>query len=392
MKTSSKWAIAVVAVVAVVSVLVLMARGRGIDVTVERVQRDTLSVSIAVEGRTQARESYTVTAPVSGRLNRLRVEEGDAIVAGQLLARLVPAPEDPRTLAALRAEVERAEAQLRGAQAQLREAGLQRTQAEREVERRRPLFEMGGLSREALEQAELAAVVAGERLEAAQASAAAAEGTLAGARARLVGAESGAATGTTELQVRAPVSGRVVDVPDPSERVVQAGTPLLVLADTEGLEVVLDVLSEDAVRIQASQPLLVTRWGGEGTLSGRVRTVTMAGYTKVSTLGVEEQRVDVVADIDHPPAALGTGYRVSGHVVVWRGDDVMVIPTSAVFRLATEWRVFVVEEGRARERAVDIGRRNERRVEIREGLVEDETVILFPSEAIEDGVRVRPSG
>ena len=168
-----------------------------------------------------------------------------------------------------------------------------------------------------------------------------------------------------------------------------AGSPIVVLADVGGLEIVLDVLSEDAVRIRSGNEVVLTGWGGEGALVAVVRTVTLVGYTKVSALGVEEQRVDVIADLDDPPPFLGTGYRVSGDIVTSRAEDVVAIPTSALFRVGEAWRVFVVRDGRAESRAAVIGQRNEDSAEILEGVDEGEQVILFPSEAVEDGVAVR---
>jgi HlyD family secretion protein len=375
------------AVLAVVAVAYTLSTGNGVEVDVAAATRDTLSVTIPVEGRTQARDRFTVAAPISGRLTRLEVEEGDSVGAGQVVGRLYPAPEDPRVVATVRAEVAAAEARHTEAEARLREAELQASQAVREVDRRRPLAEMGALTREAMEQAELAATVAEERSTSARAALASAEAALRGARARLLGNETTSGD-VRPVEVTAPVSGRVVRVPDRSERVVLAGTTLLELADTGGLEVVMDVLSEDAVSIGPGDELVVTGWGGEGTLRGRVRAVTLVGYTKVSALGVEEQRVDVYADLHDRPGTLGTGYRVSGEIVVWRGADVLTVPASALFRSGAAWELFVVEGGRARQRTVQVGHRNEDAVEIVEGLEEGDRVILFPPESIEDGASV----
>lgn len=373
---------------AVLAVAYTLLTGNGVEVDVATAMRDTLSVTVPVEGRTQARDRFTVAAPISGRLTRLEVEEGDSVRAGQVLGRLYPAPEDPRVVATTRAEVSAAEARHTEAEARLREAELQAGQAIREVERRRPLPEMGAITREAMEQAELAGTVAEERRASAQAALASAEAALRGARARLLGA------GTTGDDVRpvdvtAPVSGRVLRVPDRSERVVLAGSTLLELAATGGLEVVMDVLSEDVVSIGPGDELVVTAWGGEGTLRGSVRTVTLVGYTKVSALGIEEQRVDVYADLHDRPPTLGTGYRVSGEIVVWRGADVLTVPASALFRSGEAWELFVVDGSRARRRAVEIGHRNEDAVAIVEGLEVGDLVILFPPESIEDGASVR---
>lgn len=362
-------------------------RGDGVEVTVAEAARNTLSVTIPAEGETRARERFTVAAPISGRLTRLDLEEGDEVKDGQLLTRLYPTPQDAQVVATARAEVDAAAARLRQTESRLREAELQASQALREVERRRPLAEMGAITPERMEQAELTADVAERRREAAEADVASAGAALESARARLLGAAS-PDTDATPVEVRAPVAGRVLTVPDQSERVVAAGAPLVTLADVDGLEVVLDILSEDAVRVERGNDLVITGWGGESTLRGTVRSVTLVGHTEVSALGVEEQRVDVIADLHDRPPTLGTGYRVSGEIVVWSGRNVLTIPTSALFRSGQTWRAFVVEDGRARIRDVEVGRRNERTAEVLEGIAEGDRVILFPPESVEDGATV----
>ena len=375
-------------VMALIVTGLLFGRGGGIDVTLATATHDTLSVTIPAEGQTRARDQFTVAAPISGRHTRLDLKEGDLVEAGELLGRLYPAPEDPRVIATARAEVSAAEARYLEADSHLREAELRALQAAREVERRRPLNEMGILTRERMEQAELAAGVAEQRRESAEAGRSLTEAALEAARARLLGAET-ADEDVSPVAVIAPVAGRVLSVPGESERVVLAGTPLVVLADIGGIEVVLDVLSEDAVRVQPGNEIVITGWGGEGVLWGEVRRVTLVGYTKISTLGVEEQRVDVLGDLNDFPATLGTGYRVSGEIVVWRGTDVLSVSSSALFRVGDSWQLFVEEAGRARRRDVVIGHRNENATEIVEGLAEGERVILFPPETVDDGASVR---
>jgi HlyD family secretion protein len=387
-KPTKKGVIGVAAVVAVALLAFVIRGGRAVEVTVAAAVRDTLSVTIPADGVTRARDQYTVAAPFSGRLARLDLRAGDWVEEGQLLTRLYPAPEDPRVVATVRAEVDAAQARYVEAEARLREAEVQAEQAHREAERRRPLLELGAITRESLEQVELAARVADERRESALATVRAAEAALAAARARLMGVETSDAD-VRPVDLRAPVSGRVEQVPNESERVVLTGAPIVVLAGVGGLEIVMDILSEDAVRVHAGDAVVLTGWGGEGRLHARVRTVTLVGYTKVSALGVEEQRVDVIADLNDPPPTLGTGYRVSGEIVVWRGEDVVSVPTSALFRVGDAWQVFVVDEGRARRREVVIGQRNENESEIVEGLSEGDRVILFPPEDVDDGVGVR---
>jgi HlyD family secretion protein len=380
-----------VAAVVLVAVWLLARGGGGEPVTAAAARRDTLSVTIPAEGRTRALDRFTVAAPISGRLTRLDVESGDLVEEGQVLGQIFPAPEDPRVIAGSRAEVDAAEARWREAQTQLQEADLQALQADREAERRRPLLELGAITRERLEQAELAATVAHRRRDSAESGVSAARAALEAARARLLGA--GAADPTADpVDLVAPVHGRVEQVPDQSERVVLAGAPLVTLSDVGGLEIVLDILSEDAVRVRPGNHVVLTGWGGEGDLVATVRSVTLVGYTKVSALGVEEQRVDVIADLRDAPPFLGTGYRVSGEIVTWRGDGVLTVPTSALFREGEAWEAFVVVDGRAERRAVTIGQRNEQRAEILDGVAEGERVILFPSEAVDDGVAVRVTG
>lgn len=375
--------------VGLIVIAVVFARGAAVDVTVAVAARDTLSVTIPAEGRTRARDEFTIAAPISGRHTRFDLEEGDLVERGDVLGQLFPAPEDPRVIATARAEVSAAEARYLEAGGLLREAELQATQAEREVERRRPLAEMGAITEERMEQAELAAVVANQRRESAEAGRASAEASLRAARARLLGAETAADDDVDPIDIVAPVSGRVLSVPDESERVVLAGSPLVVLADIDGLEVVLDVLSEDAVRVGPGDPIVITGWGGDSPLHGVVRNVTLVGYTKISALGVEEQRVDVIGDLNELPGTLGTGYRVSGEIVVWTGSNALSIPTSALFRVGDSWQVFVDEGGRAERRDVEVGHRNESAAEIVEGLSEGERVILFPPETVDEGTPVR---
>jgi len=382
-----RWGVgAAILVVLVAAYLTL--RDGGVPVETAHARPDTLTVTMAVEGRTRPVEPFTVTAPVSGRLERIVVREGSAVRQGETVARIVPAPEDPRTLALLRADLESARATRLEAESGLAQARARADQARRDSERRTALAEAGSLSSEVIEQAQTTARIAERALAAAEAHISAADARLRAAQARLVGAQEG--TGTVPaFEVVAPTDGRILRVPDPSERVVAAGTPLLDLADTQGLEVVFDVLSEEAVRIEPGQAVTIPEWGGETPLAARVRTVTLAGYTKVSALGVEEQRVDVIADLEDTPTTLGAGYRVAGDVVVWHGEPPLVVPAGAVFRSGPGWAVFAVHDERAVLRPVEIGRRNVDRVEVRAGLEAGTDVIVFPVAAVEDGGRVR---
>ena len=191
------------------------------------------------------------------------------------------------------------------------------------------------------------------------------------------------------IDVRSPVAGHVLRVHEESERIVAAGTPLLEVGDPGDIEVVVDVLSADAVRIRPGAPVAIEDWGGEQPLEARVRLVEPSGFTKVSALGVEEQRVNVVADFVDGPGALGDGYRVEARVVVWEAPDVVRVPGSALFRRGDAWHVFVVERGTARLRRVEVGHRGSFEAELLAGLEPGERVVLHPSDRVQDGVRVR---
>jgi HlyD family secretion protein len=284
----------------------------------------------------------------------------------------------------------------------MRRAEAALAQARRDAARAAQLHATGASSDSALEQARLAETSAEREHEEARFAAAAAAAEVEAARAALI-AEPGQAarTGTTAmtppcagatscLEARAPGSGQVLRVLEESERIVGAGTPLIEIGEPGALEIVADVLSRDAVRITAGTPVEIVDWGGGEPLEARVRRVEPAGFTKISALGVEEQRVNIVIDLVAPDARLGDGYRVEVRIVTWQGDDVLQIPASALFRDGEQWAVFAVEDGRARRRSVDIGAQATFEVEVRDGLAEGETVILHPSDRLEDGSRVEP--
>lgn len=385
--TRKRWILVGVGAAAVLVVLMLGLNGSAVEVEVARVARDTLRVTVEEEGRTRVRDRYVVAAPVTGRLARIQAKEGATVRPGDVLARISSTPEDPRTRSVTEAQLLAAEARRGQVAAQVEEARALATQAAREAERRSELAEAGALSREEMEHAELQAVSARRQLDAAVAALRAADADVAAMRASLMGASAEGAGGGV-VAVTAPSAGRVLRVLEESERVVMAGTPLLELGDAGGLEVVVDVLSADAVRIAPGNAVLVEDWGGERPLAGRVRLVEPAAFTEVSALGVEEQRVNVIVDLLESPPQLGAGYRVEARIVVWEGRGVLTVPTSALFQRDGEWRVFGVEEGRARLRTVQVGQRGEEAAEVRGGLEEGEAVVLFPSDEVQEGVRV----
>ncbi|HEU4452370.1 MAG TPA: efflux RND transporter periplasmic adaptor subunit [Longimicrobium sp.] len=353
-----------------------------------RVTRGDLQVTVDEEGVTRVVEGYTVAAPVAGRLERIALDEGDEVPAGAVVARIAAPPLDARTEMQSGAAVSTAEAQLAQANARIAEARAALAQASREARRAETLARAGALSDAAREQAQLAETTRRQELAVARAAATAAAAQVRSARAGLADASAERAPGATVTLVRSPVAGRVLRVMEESERMVAPGTPLVSLGDARALEIVVDVLSTDAVRIEPGMPVRVEEWGGGEPLRARVRSVSPAAFTEVSALGVEEQRVHVHADLEDPPGRLGDGYRVEARIVTWQGRGVLKVPTSALFRTGERWSVFVIDAGRARLREIEVGRRGEAEAEVRSGLRPGETVVLYPSDKVKDGVHV----
>jgi HlyD family secretion protein len=333
------------------------------------------------------RDRYVVAAPVSGRLARIDRREGDPVRAGEPLLAIAPAPLDPRTRREAVARLEAALDTERTARAAEAQAGAALAQAEREQERFEALYRQNVVSAEARERAALAAETRRRELEAAGFSAQAAAHEVEQARAALSASGGG---GAAQVIVRAPVAGCLLRVFEPSERVVVAGTPVAEIGNPTRLEVVVDLLSTDAVNVRAGDTMLVRGWGGPDTLLAVVERVEPSGFTKVSALGVEEQRVNVIGRLDRAPPGLGDGFRVDVAIVVWRTPAAVLAPRAALFRAGREWRVFVVERGRARERSVRVGRQALEQAELLDGLTPGTRVVLRPDDRIADGTGITP--
>jgi HlyD family secretion protein len=378
--------------IALVGAGVLVLRPPPLPVETAPVSRGTLRVTIDEDGETRVRDRFVIAAPVAGRLHRITLDEGDSVEQGSVVARMNPLPLDPRALAEASARLDGAEAAKREADARVEQARAALAQAERAGRRARQLARDGTISTEERERADLEETTAARQLDAALFAARAADHNVHAARAALLAPGGTAVTPCADdnavcVELRSPGRGNILRVLEESERVVAFGTPLIELGDPARLEVVIDVLSIDAVKVKPGSEVWIEEWGGEQVLRGRVRLVEPSAFTKVSALGVEEQRVNVIADFVEPVAGLGDGYRVEARIVIWEGE-VSRIATSALFRHAGEWSVFVAEGGRARRRVIAIGRRNAAEVEVREGLEEGERVILHPSDLLEEGSRV----
>ena len=363
-----------------------------------------LRVTVEEEGKTRLRSRYVITAPVAGTLSRLRLRAGDVVKAGVVIAVVAPGrpvPLDARSVAqgearvavAERArEVARRRVAAQGEQVRAAKAEAQYWEGQRQREER--LSRSGDVAAARLERTMTdwrraeAAVGAAERgLATAEAEVAAAEAEVGSARAAL---GQGAGAGPAAAVV-APAGGRVIRVMRESEGAVALGEALVELGDAGALEVVVEVLSADAVRIRPGMRVWLERWGGAKALEARVRTVEPGGFTKVSALGVEEQRVRVVADLVSPEgewSGLGDGYRVEAAFVLWEGERVLQVAANALFRVGEGWAVFVVEGGVARRREVRVGQRSGLAVEVTGGLREGEVVVLHPDETVEEGKAV----
>lgn len=368
---------------------------RALTVETARIARGPLTVSFHEEARTRLHDRWLVSAPLAGMVERIVLRPGDAVAAGQTVAMLVP------THASLFDPAHRAEAQARASAAAQAEAAAVAAVAAADAEHGRSRAELRRaealaadrlIARADLDAVRAAATFAGAALRAARAQREAARIERDAARAVL--ALQGAAGGDARLALPAPVAGRVVRRLVESAVPVQAGQPLLEIGDPQAIEVIAEVLTADAVRVSPGTPVLLTRWGGDAPLHGRVRVVEPGGFTKISALGVEEQRVNVIIDFEDPAAAarLGDGYRVEVQVIVWQEDDVTKVPVGALFRHEGEWAVFVLNDGRAHVRRVTLGQRNDTEAQVLEGLSPDELVVLHPPDTLSDGVRAQPRG
>lgn len=360
------------------------------------VTRGPLTVTVDEEGETRVRHRFNVAAPVAGELRRIDLEPGDPVRKGEtVVARLEPAPPTPldvRSRAEAGSAVQAAEAGLGRSRAERDRAAASLARAEQQLERMRKLLDVGGVARDEVDARETDARTAAEALRAAEFNVARATYDVDAARAQLVQYSGGDGDGAV-VDIVAPVDGVVLKRERESEAVVPAGEPLLEIGDPGNLEIVSDLLSSDAVQVNAGDAVLIEQWGGDTTLHGTVRRVEPSGFTKVSALGVEEQRVNVIIDFADAEAAwhaLGDGYRVEVRIVVWQRDDVVRVPIGTLFRRDDEWALFVVERGRARERTVTIAERDAAYAQVLSGVEPGDEVVLYPPDGLEDGGRVTP--
>ena len=379
--------------VVLVTILVIGIALRPVPEKVEaaRVQRGPLRATIDAEGKTRVRDRFVIAAPVTGRLTRIELHRGDQVQSGAIVARLDPlpmSPLDPRQVAEARARVSAAEQLKNEAEAGVAHVRADCEQAQREAQRAERLIETGDISRQEFERLRNAGQTCRQQLEAAHFKARAAAAEVDVARAALIAIEQAGQSGkAATVFVHAPVSGRVLRVIEESERVITAGAPLIEISN-QTLEIVIDVLSADAVKVKPGAQVLIEGWGGEQPLQARVRLIEPSAFTKVSALGIEEQRVNVIADFTDAAVPLGDGYRVEARIVTWEANDALKVPLSALFRQGRDWNVFVIKNGLAERRTIETGHRSAFEAEVLKGLQADEQVIVHPASQISDGVRV----
>jgi HlyD family secretion protein len=370
---------------------------RPVEVEVARASTGPFEVTIDEDGKTRLTERYVVSAPLAGRLARITLREGDAVAADAVVATLTPVLSpmlDERTTRELGARVEAAQANLQRAATRIERAKVALEQARLELKRSEQLAQQGFVAPTKLDNDKLAVTAASREVDAAVEEQHVAGHELEVARAALSAMRQGpGATAGRAFGVRSPVAGRVLRIVQASEATVPLGAPLIEVGDTTRLEVVAELLTTDALRAVPGSPVRIERWGGAGTLEGRVRRIEPAAFTKVSALGVEEQRVNVLIDLSSPREqwqALGDGFRVSVRIVALALPQAVRVPISAVFpKPDGGMAVFVFDGGRARLTAVDIGARNGTQAWVKSGLADGATVIVYPSAAVSDGARVR---
>ncbi len=365
------------------------------------VTRGTMRLTIDEEGRTRVRNAYVVSTPVAGQLQRVRVQPGDPVERGNTIVAHMrpsnPAALDVRTREQAFAAVNAAEAALRVARADLNAALAHRDLAQTELARTEQLVERGISTDAALDRARQTARVAEANVDTAKAAISMRVAEIANAQAQLIGFDDprlAAAIGTAsnDIPLHAPADGRILRVMQQSETSLPAGAPIMEIGNVESdLEVVVDLLSTDAVQVSIDDPVIIADWGGSGELTGNVIRVDPFGVTQFSALGVEEQRVNAVIAFTSPPedyAGLGHGFRVETRIIVWQSEDTLIVPASALFRSRGSWAVFVVENDIATLRTVEIGPNNGIEAQVISGLAEGDRVVLYPSSGLSEGMSV----
>jgi len=394
----SKRLLILIAVLAAIAIAIWAFLPKPVTVQLASVTRGSFQQIVEEDGKTRVRERYVVSAPLMGKLQRITLKAGDPVQQHQVVATMLPsAPAllDSRTVTELTSRVGSAAAQQARAAATVAHAQAALEKSRADLNRAKTLAASRFISPAQLEQSELTVKLNAKELEATQYAARAAQYDVAAARAALLQSSSGAAasasTGKT-WQIISPVAGEVLKVAQESESVVTVGAPLLEIGNPTELEIVVDVLTSDATLIKPGAMVQIRDGGQTASLQGRVRRVEPSAFTKVSALGVEEQRVNVIIDLTSPAAlwqTLGDGYKVDAKIIVFSTDNAIKVPVSALFRKDGLWAVFVAENGRAKLRTVQIARRSGLDAMLIGGLQPGEKVIIYPGDLIRPDVRIK---
>jgi HlyD family secretion protein len=357
-------------------------------VEVAQVESRAFAETVEEQGRTRAHRPFVVTAPIAGRLLRTDLDEGDQVSEGQVIARIAPSPQDQRTAAYAEANLTTVQARYAATEAALREAQSALDRNRRELARREQLFAQDLASAEEVENFRQLVEAGQARVEASSANLRAAQSEIESARAFLIGVGNNGYGEPEIIDVFSPSDGTVYRVFEENERVIQAGEPIFSISNRDSLELVVDLLTQDAVRVESGDPVRITGWGGDYTIDAVVLAIEPEAFTKISALGVEEQRVNVIAELLNVPDNIGAEYRVEVAIVTWQGQDVLTIPTSAIFQRSNGWNTFVVTDGRTELRPLLIGSRGRDFTQVIDGVAEGDTVVVFPSDLINEGTRV----
>ncbi|MEW8529594.1 MAG: HlyD family efflux transporter periplasmic adaptor subunit [Candidatus Thiodiazotropha sp.] len=356
-----------------------------------------MTVTVDEEGETRVRDVFILSAPIGGRALRIDAEVGDEVLAQQTkVAEIEPTDAtllDPRSEAQARADIRAAEANLVLAEASVKEARVELDFARSELKRARKLRADAVMSERELEDAERTFRTRQAALETAIANRQARQAELERARAQLISPTEARVKSEDCpcVPIRSPVDGRILKILHKSEGVVAAGEPLVEIGDPTDLEIVADLLSSDAVKVEQGQRVIIENWGGDKPLEGAVRRVEPFGFTKISALGIEEQRVNVIIDFTSPKEAwsrIAHGYQVDVRIVLWQGSGVLKLPLTALFRDSDEWAVFLEVEGKASKRLVTLGRRTGLEAEILSGISAGERVVVHPGDKIAEGIDI----
>jgi len=379
--------ISVLAII-ITAALALAFRPKPLPVQVAPAVMGPLQQTVDEEGKTRMHDHFVLAASVAGKLRRIELHAGDSVRAGDVIAWVDPTPIEPRQTAVLQARLDAARAAQTQADADAGRAQAENDQAAIDLERTRKLFDQGVASKEAFDRATSSASAAAKQLASAIARAEAAAYQVKEAKAALLSQNADA---SLPVAIKTPVTGRILRLLEQSERVVSAGTPLVEIGYTPRLEVVADFLTRDAVKINPGMEAIIDDWGGDKPLRARVRVVEPGAFTKVSALGVEEQRVNVVLDFIDGSDKLADAYRVEVRVVTWQASAVLKVPSGSLFRSGQEWAVFKVGNGRAQQTSLQVGHRGAFETEVLGGLKAGDILIVHPSNEIKDGVRVSVS-